>query len=489
MRDESETDGVDAAGPLTGAYWLIRRVAPPESPFEGILAKLAPDVGDEAAARDLAPAGDETVVVLVDAGLLQQWDGWSVDAAQHVVGPVDLARRSGGHDVVLPWCVERVDAFFSRRGAASAPLAGGEVVTIAVSVLRGTAEVWQEITSARRGSHDAPAGPPGSWWLTDAGRPVFVHALGDEGQPVEVGAQHIIESLSSACDDRTLVRLLEKAAALCDKPRQLARVIDDCESQFFASTAPRALATTVFPAALVRDLDVPALRPGADDVPIAGRGRITDVIAAHIDADIADMVAVRLGAMVKRMRERLSRGHRLPWVAAGAVAVLIVLGGVLWPASEAGVTAAAEARGAPSTPAPAAAPEVPAGEVPAAEVPVADMPVTEAPSAAPPAVPEHELVIEAGRLLDSLAVCRAASDEAACLGDITETPGLTPPRGAVDLAAAQRVVTLVDDYGGAGLVQVAGADSAITAQLVVIVRREDKWLLRDVYNVAKQPDG
>lgn len=533
MRDESEIDGVDAGGPLTGAYRLIRRVAPPESPFEGTLAKLgraadaahdpaappAPPVvaldeqragmPAEAVSRDLTPADDEAVVVLVDAPLLQNWAGWTSGTQQHVVGPLDLARRAGGHDVVVPWCVERVDAFMSRRDAASSPLAGGEVVTIAVSVLRGTAEVWQAIMSTPHGTPDAQQGPAGSWWLTDAGRPVFVHAVGDEGRCVEVGARHVIELLSSECDDRTLVRLLDKAAALCDKPRQLARVIDDWEGQFFAATAPRPLATSVFPAALVRELDVPSLRPGVDAAPSAARGRLRDVIAQHIDADLADMVAVRVGETLKGVRERLGRGHRMPWVAAGAVAALIVVGGVLWPTAEADETAAAEARGASETSTPsssdrapandapastepaadALASEAPAPEAPAPEAPAPGAPVPEAPSPEPPDVPGNELVVEAGRLLDSLAVCRATSDEAECLGDITETPGLTPPPGAVDLAAAKRVITLVDDYGGAGLVQVSGADPLVTAQLVVIVRREDKWLLRDVYDVAKQPVG
>lgn len=453
-----------------------------------MLAKVRRSTADpqdphEAADPDEAADGDEVAVVLVDSCLLEQWAGWNMSDRQHVIGPVDLARRARGHDVVMPWCLERIDVFLARRAVAAAPLIGGEIVTMAVSVLRGTAEVW----GAHPGAQPAALpGPAGSWWLTDEGRPVFVHALADEQQSVEAGAREIIDTLSSSCEDRAVLRLLDKAAALCETPRQLPRVIDECESHFFAAAAPRPLATTVFPAALARDIDAPSLRPGHD--PASGEGRIghlRDAIARHIDADLGDMVAVRLGAALRSVRGRLSRGHRLPWLAAGAVAALIVLGGVLWPSGEPAVTAAVDLSAASPPPSGAA----PTRDAAAPEPTAAGPPATEAPIEPSARVPESGIVFAAAGLLDSLAVCRAAADEAHCLAAITETPGLNPPTGAVDLAQNERAITLIDDYGGAGLVQVSAVDGASAAQLVVLVRREDKWLLRDVYDVAKQPDG
>ncbi|HWI30782.1 MAG TPA: hypothetical protein VNT50_04785, partial [Microbacterium sp.] len=150
-------------GPLTDAYRPVRAIVPPETPIGGILSR----------------AGDD-IVVLVDAGELTAWPGWGFTDAQHVLAPLDLARRAGGHDAVLPWCSERVDVFLGRRRAASAPLGGGEIVTLAVSALRGAAEAH----SGRGG--DAPS-PTGAWWLTDAGCPVFVHA--ESGDAAEAGAR------------------------------------------------------------------------------------------------------------------------------------------------------------------------------------------------------------------------------------------------------------------------------------------------------------
>lgn len=504
VHDLTEIDRVDAAGTLTAAYRSIRRVSPPESPFSGMLATVGLGAADAAGRDDAAAAagdnttgdkadvGEEATVVLVDAARLEQWAGWKTGECQHVVGPLDLARRARGHDVVLPWCLERVEAFLARRMAASAPLLAGEIVTIAVSVLRGAAEVWSA-------NPHAQPGPSGSWWLTDEGRPVFVHTTGDEQPPVEAGARQVIEALSADCDDRTVLRLLERAAALCETPRQLPRAIDDCERHFFAAAAPRPLATTVFPAALVRDIDLPSLRPAHDTPPGAGRlGHLRDAIARHVDADLGDMVAVRVGEALRGVRGRLSRGHRLPWLAAGAVAALIVVGGALWPSGEPAETAAAEVSAA-SPPPPAIEPtrggvarqptptEAPARPAPGGPVP--DEPVPDEPVPGEQATGTPEIVLAAHTLLDSLGVCRAAGDQAGCMTAITETPGLDPRPGVVDLAQPERLVTLVDDYGGAGLVQVSAADGTGAAQLVVIVKREDKWLLRDVYDVAKQPNG
>ena len=60
------------------------------------------------------------------------------------------------------------------------------------------------------------------------------------------------------------------------------------------------------------------------------------------------------------------------------------------------------------------------------------------------------------------------------------------PGGVVDLAAAERTVTLLDEFGGAAVLRVEASAAPAAPQLVVIVRAGDRWLLRDVYDVAEQ---
>ena len=45
-------------------------------------------------------------------------------------------------------------------------------------------------------------------------------------------------------------------------------------------------------------------------------------------------------------------------------------------------------------------------------------------------------------------------------------------------------MTLLDEFGGAAVLRAEAAGG--TPQLVVIVRADGRWLLRDVYDVAQQ---
>ena len=67
-----------------------------------------------------------------------------------------------------------------------------------------------------------------------------------------------------------------------------------------------------------------------------------------------------------------------------------------------------------------------------------------------------------------------------------ETVDAPFPGGVVDLTAAERTVTLLDEFGGAAVLRVEASASAASPQLVVIVRTDDRWLLRDVYDVPEQ---
>jgi hypothetical protein len=137
MRDES---------PLRTPFREIRAVREREDgPWPGVLV------------RQVSGA----VGVFVDAGVLgTDWRGWDAAPGGHVLTPIDLVRRPGGHHVLLPVCAERLEDFVRRRGARSA-FQPGEAVTLGVSVLRGCAQI--------AGSPDVT----GEWWLDDSGRPVL----------------------------------------------------------------------------------------------------------------------------------------------------------------------------------------------------------------------------------------------------------------------------------------------------------------------------
>ena len=163
------TDTLVHDNALAGAVLRMRRVGEPEAPFAGWLARL-----------------DGEVVHLVDTTRLRRWPGWQarghhILAVHDVVRTVRDAAESGadgaetigptddtvpGHEAVLAWCVERVDAFLARRDSGGAELTAGEIVTIVVSLIRGSV--------ASRGTRLT-----GVWWLTHDGTPTFVCAQAD----------------------------------------------------------------------------------------------------------------------------------------------------------------------------------------------------------------------------------------------------------------------------------------------------------------------
>jgi len=58
--------------------------------------------------------------------------------------------------------------------------------------------------------------------------------------------------------------------------------------------------------------------------------------------------------------------------------------------------------------------------------------------------------------------------------------------GVIDLDPSQRMTSLLDDFGGVAVLRVDPATGGDGAQLVVIMLRDDRWLLRDIHP-AKQP--
>lgn len=471
------TGEADRGAPLGGAYRPIRRLTAAEAPVPG----------------ELAAAGDETVV-LADVATLGDWPGWAYAASQHVYGVIDVVRRAHGHDAVLAPCARPLREAADRPG-----LTGGEAVTIAVSLLRGTHEVW-EAARAR-----AMPAPPGAWWLLVDGRPVFVPSPdGQAGEACATTAVGIVAMLADRLDDRVARRLLDEvAAALEDAP---APDLEQLEERLFEAYAPRALdrllldappgeepsaAADPAPARTRRELRRRRDRAtGTRELGASGWGRAADVpsdprerdrtprldVREIVDAALAGRVAEGVSHAIGRVRDRLralNARRGAPFVLGGVAAASVVAIGIMWPAgepasAEPGDTAAAAADAV--TP-----PEPGAGAAPGP---------TPSPGAADnPAAPDDP-VAAAGDLLDRLAACLAAG-EAACDG---VGSGVAPADGdAVLLPAGERSVALLDDYGDIAVVQVAPAgDAPATVPQAVVLERDadDGWRIRDIHDLA-----
>jgi hypothetical protein len=107
--------------------------------------------------------------------------------------------------------------------------------------------------------------------------------------------------------------------------------------------------------------------------------------------------------------------------------------------------------------------------------------------------------------VDELLTKRSAcGGDESCLSAVQEVPRRRFARGAADLGSASRRIALLDSFGGAAVAKVeaagtaenagapvapadadAPAAGAAGAQLVVVVRDGDRWLLRDLYGAEK----
>ncbi len=99
--------------------------------------------------------------------------------------------------------------------------------------------------------------------------------------------------------------------------------------------------------------------------------------------------------------------------------------------------------------------------------------------------PSEAAPADLASIADALLAGRSAcGGESVCLEGVLETADAQFPPGVVDLPAEERSVTLLDEFGGAAVLRAEAAGG--TPQLVVIVRADGRWLLRDVYDVAQQ---
>lgn len=409
--------------------------------------------------------------VLVDAATFgPEWVGWDAEPGGHVLTPIDLVRRADGHDVLLPACAERLEDFVRRRSV-RAPFTAPEAVTLGVSVLRGCAQL---------------VGAPettGEWWLDDSGRPVL--ATGSSSQRALDAA---VAVLGVAAVDPRIEGAWVGATRAVSADRLTSRDLADAEQALFDVADPEPLSTVNLNPLRVGELtsDVRSLGPLVADA--ASRPSWQSLIGG-LDGDLADTVSRATTAVWRRLRQP-HRSRRAPWLVGGAVAATVLVGGALWPAAG-GVATGPEASTRPSDAAIPVAEAPPEGGAPTeAEglIEAGETPETGAAGQASPApdVPaaDADLAGVAAGLLDARTQC---GGDGSCLEGVVEDASAAFGAGVVDLPASDRTLTLLDDFGDIAVLRADANDGTTAPQLVVIVRGDEKWLLRDVHDVAQQP--
>ncbi|WP_309102728.1 hypothetical protein [Microbacterium sp.] len=475
MTDDDLADGERMLVP--GAHRLIRTLDAQEGPFAGALVSRGGGVA-----------------VQTDAASLSGWDGWGYAGAEHVAGPVDVVRRADGHDVLLPWCSERLTTFLGRRSAAGVALSAGEIATLVGSLLRGIDEL------------DGGASTSGGWWLTDEGRPVFV--LG-EGDTARTGAARVVARLQEGAADRALGRTLAAVHQGLEQPRVASRVREEWERDLFENAAPRPLRREVFAPERARDL-APQRAAFVDEPPAgaAGRfGRLAAAARAHatgmIDRlgsrasvlrtratgsdDNSTLIAAAPAAPAVVRRERGPRRRRM-LVVAGAAAAAVLAVGMLWP-SDGGADARTHDPGdaTASPPVDDAVPEEPGAAAGAADPTAAPAGETPTPPAAAAAA-DDDPVTAARVLLATIRACADAGDVGCPDAVAAGASGVVDLLGRVDAA---RELTVVDEYGDVAVVRLTSTaedgEAGEPELMLVLVRLNENWLVRDVYGVADQP--
>lgn len=443
---------------LASAVLRMRRIGRPEAPFAGWLAR-----------------SDDVVVHLVDTAELRRWPGWRA-RGEHVLTVHDVVRTArgsgedddvGGHEAALSWCVERVDAFLARRRSVGAELSAGEIVTIVVSLLRGCVAARAERLT-------------GSWWLTHDGTPTFVCGMADdgataaEGETIADAASALIESVAGFEVVTDAWRLPEIATIV-----RGGADVDAAESHLFALATPDPLVLApLTPRRAAEVRRAPVIDVVGADHPVSWWNRLA---ARHIDTGIADTVSDALEG-ARRATERVRRRVARPWMLAAGIAGLIVVGGLAWPTSTAPpANARPAASDSPASHSASPSPASSAGAAADSDAAVSD-PSDHDSNASPGAasVDATDPVIALSAALDVLASCGTTP----CADALFEDPDRTDvPDGAVDLPSARRSIALLDDLGGVAILSVEGRDGSAPMQLVVLVRTDQRWLIREVRDV------
>ncbi|MCM3696615.1 hypothetical protein [Microbacterium oleivorans] len=413
----------------------LREVTATDAPFAGVLRAGNPPT------------------VWVDADVFSNSPAWATDGAEHLLTPLDAAATPDGPVVLLPHCPARL-----REVLGAGDVAPGALVTLAVSALRGAAEA------------DKLRATAGCWWVTADGRPVLA-LTGTVGW-----REDTIAMLRTAdAQDHALRRALDSAADAIDDPRLLRVDGEAIENALFAAADPEPIPTERSPEQVV-----PQRRERVTAPPVGSRGVsgfVNDLLARFVDAGVADRISRAWGSVVDRPRRKgpadgrqgraSASGRRRAVVVAAAVATVVIVVGVLWPSGDADGPAAAITGSVGHTAPPRASAS--AAETPAVEV--------AQPDAGSEDEGPQEIVDAARMLLGNLARC----DDRPCRAQWWEDPAAA---GSIAAADADYAVEVVDEYGGAAAVRIVAPE---VTQVLVMVRVEKRWLVREVYDLADQP--
>jgi len=158
----------------------------------------------------------------------------------------------------------------------------------------------------------------------------------------------------------------------------------------------------------------------------------------------------------------------------------VLLAGLLWPTGSEGSASAgtdrASSRGASATE--SAPPPPPTGR--------ASTQPSAAQASREPTTSRGSIVDLTGALLDARLAC---AEDGSCLAALTENPGRSFSRGAASAPSTDRILTLLDDFGGAAVLRAENRSGGLPSQYIVVVRENDGWLLRDISDVGQQPSG
>ncbi|WP_121149432.1 hypothetical protein [Microbacterium sp. AG1240] len=408
-------------------FSAVRSVQPPGSPFDARIAESM----------------DGRSVMLADRAAVADLPGWTAQDHAHLLAPVDIVRRSDGHDVVFPLLTESVTQFLQRREDAGAPVTGGEAVTLAVSIVRGLSASLERNECAE-----------GEWWLTDDGRPLLVEGVGHE-----TAREASARLLGTMAESLPRTRLGAVLSELADAARQAdaARIDAECEDALFGCADPEPLLTEVLGPRRARHLATTSETGQA-----TSERSLWQRLAFHMDADLADTASDAVHAIVRRIRRSPSRRRAI--VIAVVIAGLIAAAGMLWPTDGADITP---------------------GAAPAQQSSAADAEGGVNPSGSSPDEPDPatgDIAAATTELLDR----RLACGDIACLTRVLEDPARELPAGVIDHSPDDRRATLLDDLGGVVVVRLDSLSGRDT-QIITVVDTKDGWRIRDVHDVTDAP--
>lgn len=419
---------------LPGSPVPLRRLRAEESPYPGVLCAGEPPV--------ICVDDDDLPAVL-----------WNVAADGHLLAPLDALRTADGTAALIPACRARLDS-----GAATTP---GRAITVAISIVRAAHEAGPL-------GHDA-----GTWWVDAGGRPVL--ALGS-GIGWREDAAEILAGMAET-HPGALERVLTRIAAGIADASLVRRHADEWEDALFAAAEPEPLAD--LPPGESATTDTAPRRATAvrrEHTVSPAVSTVGAMLARLVDADIArrttEAVSKACEAVLgsrrrtpRREPEEVDgpRRRRGPLLAAIAVIGVMVTLGLVWPDPDTASDAAAPVASAP---------------------PVVMTPVPSDTTSAPPPAPEMSALESGARAAIGLLAQCSAGDAEAC-ATVREDPTQPLPEGLVVSGREPTTIAVLDEYGGVAVVRADGA--GFTSQAVVLVQADERWLVRDVYDLADQP--